>query len=64
MENSQISFPQDEEDIEREPLVYEMFNVQNDTILLNNGRETNVDVKDEEEETTIEEVVACFLLMS
>ncbi|XP_054283063.1 uncharacterized protein LOC129000154 [Macrosteles quadrilineatus] len=51
------SSDQDEEDIEREPLVYEMFNVQNDTILLNNGRETNVDVKDEEEETTIEEVM-------
>lgn len=52
------SSDQDEEDIEREPLVYEMFNVPNDTIVLDNqGQETNVDVKeDEEEETTIEEV--------
>lgn len=53
------SSDQDEEDVEREPLVYEMFNVPNDTIVKDNqGQETNVDVKDEdeEEETTIEEV--------
>ncbi|KAG8333550.1 hypothetical protein J6590_000699 [Homalodisca vitripennis] len=50
------SSDQDEEDIEQEPLVYEMFNVQNDTIVVD-GRETNVDKEDEEEETTIEEVM-------
>lgn len=53
------SSDQDEEDIEREPLVYEMFTVQNDTILVD-SREKEVrkeTPEEEEEETTIEEVM-------
>ncbi|XP_075231903.1 multiple wing hairs isoform X2 [Lycorma delicatula] len=55
------SSDQDEEDIEREPLVYEMFTVQNDTILMDSSekdiRNDITDDEDEEEETTIEEVM-------
>lgn len=51
----------DQDDIEREPMVYELMNVQNETILV--GRESSVDdvIEDEDEETTIDEVCACDL---
>ncbi|XP_022185829.2 uncharacterized protein LOC111044883 [Nilaparvata lugens] len=44
----------DDLDVEREPLVYEMYTVHNDTIVVDNN---NTKEEDEEEETTIEEVM-------